>query len=83
MVAYLCPEMPGAPAGRFKGWKLESSEGWFIHMSDGWLGPLPELLAGTPLCGLGFLTMWWLSPKESGERERDREGTQRKSYCLL
>lgn len=42
-------------------------------MSDGWLGPLLELLAGTPLCGLGFLTMWWLSPKESGERERERQ----------
>ena len=45
-------------------------------MSDGWLGPLPELLAGTPPCGPGFLTTRWLSPKESGERERQRENPE-------
>lgn len=64
------PEKSGTPAGRFKGWKPESPDGTFIHMSGGWLGFLPELLAGTPPRGQGFLTTWRLGPEE---RERQRE----------
>ena len=55
------PEKSGTPAGRSKGWKPESPDGAFIHMSGGWLGFLPELLAGTPPRGQGFLTTWRLA----------------------
>ena len=73
MVAFLCPDKSGTPVGRFKGWKSESSDGIFIYMSGGWLGFLPELLAGTPPCGLGFLTTWQLGAEESRETERTQK----------